>query len=172
MILGAIFSGGQALRFGRDKALVDVAGERMIDRIAVRLAAQCDAIVLCGRTLEGYRSVPDRPAPGLGPLGGLAAALRSAVENGCTHVLTVPCDVPDIPGDLLARLGSAPAYATDCPVIGIWPAGLADPIDAFLDDGSDRSMRAWTRACGARAAPPLGLANINRPDDLAAFLAR
>ncbi|MEH3160410.1 MAG: molybdenum cofactor guanylyltransferase [Sphingomonas taxi] len=172
MILGAILAGGQARRFGSDKALVYVAGKRMVDRVAGQLARQCDVVILCGRQLAGFRSVPDRPAPDLGPLGGIAAALRVAADEGFAQVLTVPCDVPDVPGDLLARLGEAPAYARDCPVIGLWPAALADRIDAFLAESDDRSLRAWARACGARATPALGLANINRPEDLAAFLAR
>ncbi len=172
MILGAILAGGQARRFGSDKALTEVAGERMIDRIAASLAAQCDAVLLCGRTLEGFRSVPDRPAAGMGPLGVLAAALRVATDEGFAQVLTVPCDVPDLPGNLSARLGRAPVCAEDCPVIGLWAADLADQIDAFLAASDDRSLRAWARYCGARAAPALALANINRPDDLAAYLAR
>lgn len=172
MILGAILAGGQARRFGSDKALADVAGQRMIDRIAARLVGQCDAVILCGRTLEGFRSVPDRPAAGLGPLGGLAAALRAAADGGYVRVLTVPCDVPDVPANLVARLGEAPGFAEDCPVIGLWPAVLADRIDTFLAGSDDRSLRAWARDCGARPAPALGLANINRPEDLADYLAR
>ncbi|MFD1788770.1 molybdenum cofactor guanylyltransferase [Sphingomonas floccifaciens] len=171
MILGAILAGGQARRFGSDKALVELDGVRMIDRIAAALAGQCGDVILCGRVMEGFRSVPDRPAANLGPLGGLSAALRVAADQGFAQVLTVPCDVPDVPGDLLARLGAGPVYAVDCPVIGLWPAGLADRIDAFLAESYDRSLHAWARACGARPAPALRLANINRPEDLTAFLA-
>ncbi|MBM3929307.1 MAG: molybdenum cofactor guanylyltransferase [Sphingomonadales bacterium] len=172
MILGAILGGGQARRFGSDKALADVAGQRMIDRVAASLAPHCDAIVLCGRTLAGFRGVADRPAPGLGPLGGLAAALRVAADEGYAAVLTMPCDVPDVPADLLSRLEPAPAFVADCPVIGLWPATLADAIDAFLQTSEDRSLRAWGRTSGARAAPALNVANINRPEDLAAYLSR
>lgn len=171
MMLGAILAGGQARRFGQDKALVDVGGVRLIDRIAARLAG-CDAVVVCGRTLPPYRCVPDRPAADLGPLGGIAAALRVAADEGYASVLTVPCDVPDVPVDLSTRLAPGPAVVADCPVIGLWPAVLADRIDAFLRASDDRSLRAWARDCGARTAPALGIANINRPDDLAAYLAR
>ncbi|KQN26000.1 hypothetical protein ASE86_07455 [Sphingomonas sp. Leaf33] len=172
MMLGAILAGGQARRFGQDKALVEVDGVRLIDRIAARLADRCDAVVVCGRVLATYRCVPDRPAANLGPLGGIAAALRVAAEDGFANVLTVPCDVPDIPDDLSTRLAPAPAVVADCPVIGLWPAALADRIDAFLGASDDRSLRAWARDCDARTVPALGLANINRPDDLAAYLAR
>ncbi len=172
MILGAILGGGQARRFGGDKALAEIAGERIIDRVATRLRGQCDAIVLCGRVLDGFRAVADRPAAGLGPLGGLAGALRVAADEGFAAVLAVPCDVPDLPGDLLGRLAPGPAFVEDCPVIGVWPVDLSAKIDAFLSQSEGRSLRAWARASGARGVAPLGLANINRRQDLAAYLAR
>ena len=172
-ILGAVLAGGEARRFGSDKALAEIGGERLIARAIATLAPQCDEVVVCGRTWPRVRSLADRPYRGLGPLGGLAAALALALEEGFDAVLSMPCDVPDPPRDLIGRLMPAPALLEACPVIGLWPAGLSIALDRHLAEGGGRSMRGWGAACGAReVALDRPLANINRPADLAAFLAR
>ena len=66
------------------------------------LSAFC--LVVCGREEPGFRCIPDWPEAGLGPLGGLAAALRHAGEQGFSRVLSAGVDAPDLPHDLAAML--------------------------------------------------------------------
>ena len=173
MILGAVLAGGASSRFGSDKALAEIDGERLIDRTVAALGRQCEAVVVCGRTWPGVQTVADRPSAGLGPLGGLAGALALAKTGGYAAVLTAPCDVPDLPDDLLARLAPAPAYLIECPVIGLWPAALAEVLDRHLADGGRRSMRAWAEVAGARGVTlDHPMTNINRPEDLATYRAQ
>lgn len=164
-LLGAVLAGGLSTRFGSDKALAELHGRPLIEHAIAALSAQVSTVIVCGREWEDW--VPDRPEPGLGPLGGINAALHTAAERGYESVLTIPCDVPALPPDLLSRL-RAPAFLEAMPVIGHWPAALAGELDAFLSVSEDRSMRAWARSVGAipvRIAETL--ANINRPEDLA-----
>ena len=98
-VLGAILAGGQARRFGSDKALALLAGRALIDHVAAALGPQVEALVVCGREHQGSTSVPDRPAAGLGPLGGLAGALHYAREHGYDAVVSAPCDTPLLPDD-------------------------------------------------------------------------
>lgn len=170
--LGAIFAGGQARRFGADKAAATIAGVALIDRVAERLRPQCDALVVVGREWPGLMSVMDAPQPGLGPLGALAGALRFAAAGGYGDVLTAGCDLPDVPSDLSALLTPGPAIVAGQPLIGLWPASLAAALLEHLSDNPDRSMRGWIARCGARRVPYDGtIANINTPADLAAFMA-
>lgn len=166
-VLAAILAGGQSRRFGRDKALALVGGVRLIDRVAAVLQPQSDALVVCGRDDPAYACLPDWPEPGLGPLGGLGAALRHARDNGFDAVLSASCDVPNLPPDLRARLsGNGPACAASQPVVGWWPAGCADGLEQFLSDGR-RALYGFAEQVGARQIafdPPL--ANVNRPEDL------
>lgn len=168
MILGAVLAGGASRRFGSDKALALYRGRPLIDHAIARLGEGADAIVVCGGERPGYAAVPDAPASGLGPLGGLCGALRYARANGFAAVLTMPCDTPDLPIDLLRTLVAAgrPAYLVDLPVAGYWPIAL---YDALLDQlaGENRSMRAWAERCGAKRIDSAQVANINRPEDLA-----
>ena len=122
---------------------------------------------MCGREWGGLPSVADLPVPGLGPLGGLAGALAHAAANGFSGVLAIGCALPEVPRDLLERLTRrAPSYCAEVPVIGFWPASLAEALLAHVR-GEDRSMRGWARAVGAlpvEAGEPL--CNINTPADL------
>lgn len=165
--LGAILAGGQARRFGSDKAQALYAGERLIDRVAAALAAQCESVVVCGREEPGFTCIPDWPEAGLGPLGGLAAALRHASERGFTHVLSAGVDAPDLPHDLAAILtGEGAAIVESQPVVGLWPAAATCALEAFLAGGG-RSLYRFADHIGARQIDlPSPLMNVNRPEDL------
>ncbi|NBB24139.1 NTP transferase domain-containing protein [Porphyrobacter sp. SLTP] len=168
MILGAILAGGQARRFGSDKAQALYQGERLIDRVAAALLVQCGGLVVCGRDEPGFRCIPDWPEAGLGPLGGLAAALRHAREQGFSHVLSAGVDVPDLPHDLAMSLaGEGAAIVESQPVVGLWPVADVPTLDAFLSGGG-RSLYRFADAIAARRVDlPTALMNVNRPEDLA-----
>lgn len=167
MLLGAILAGGQARRFGSDKAHALYHGARLIDQVAAALNAQCSGVVVCGRTEPGFTCIADWPEAGLGPLGGLAAALRHAGEQGFTHVLSAGVDAPDLPQDCAAQLAGAGAGIVESqPVVGLWPAEVAGALDTFIGAGG-RSLYRFADHIGARRinlSPPL--LNINRPEDL------
>ena len=167
MLLGAILAGGQARRFGSDKAQALYEGARLIDRVAAALAAQCAALVVCGREEPGFRCIPDWPEAGLGPLAGLAAALQHAGEGGFSHVLSAGVDVPDLPHDLAASLaGEGAAIVESQPVVGLWPVETAPVLEAFLAGGG-RSLYRFADHIGARRVElPQSLMNVNRPEDL------
>lgn len=174
-LLGAVLAGGGSRRFGSDKALALLDGEPLIAHVVRALAAQTDAVVTCGKPFGDLVMVADRPGPGLGPLGGIAAALHHAARHGYDAVISAGCDMPVLPSDLAARLcaarsdgGAAAAYLRDYPVIGLWPVAAAGLIDAHIA-ASDRSMRGWARLIGARPVDAPPIPNINCPQDLDAL---
>ncbi|MEP3052218.1 MAG: molybdenum cofactor guanylyltransferase [Erythrobacter sp.] len=166
-ILGAVLAGGRSTRFGSDKAHALIGGERLIDRVAESIENQCDALIVCGREEAGYSCVPDLPASDLGPLGGLNAALAHAAANGFSHVLSVPCDAPNLPRTLAQKLiGEGAAIAENQPVIGLWPANLSDDLASFVGEGGRALYRFADRAKARQIGFDPPLANINRPADL------
>ena len=167
--LGAIIAGGRATRFGSDKGAALLGGVALIDHAARALAPWVDDIVVCGRDWPGLRSIADRPASGLGPLGGIAAALVAA--EGYGWVLTTGCDMPELPDALISALVEGESrFCTDAPILGCWSPDLAGPLEAHLRSGGDRSVRRWAAAVGAIGVPaPCALANVNTPADLAAL---
>lgn len=174
-VLGALIAGGAASRFGADKALAAWRGRAMIGWAADALAPWCDATVVVGRAWGGLPSVADRPARGLGPLGGIAGALVHAGASGFGAVLTIGCDMPDVPAALIGRLlaARAPAFCADAPILGLWPVALAPALVERLADGvpgardGRRSIRRWAADVGATpVAAGTPLANVNTPADL------
>jgi len=166
-ILGAILAGGQARRFGSDKAQATWRGRRLIDHVADALGSQTTALIVCGREEPGFGCVPDLPGPGLGPLGGLHAALAFAETHGFTHVLSAGVDCPDLPAELAARLaGEGAGVVADQPVVGLWPVTACADLAEFIEEGG-RAIYGFADRIGARrvalAAP---LLNVNRPGDL------
>jgi len=175
-LLGAVLAGGRSSRFGSDKALARMAdGRTLLDHAIAGLAVHVDTVVICGRGSAGFTGVADRPAPGMGPLGGLNAALHHAADHGFAGVLTTGCDMPVYPHDLAAALiGDGPAVLQGQPLLGYWPAILAPMLDAHLGEANNRSVHGWLERIGARMVAMQGLVlpNINHPEDLARLDAR
>ncbi len=165
-ILGAVLAGGASTRFGSDKALALFAGKPLIEHVIAGLAGQVETLVICGRDWPPYRRIDDLPTPGLGPLGGLCAALAHATANGFDAVLCAPCDTLGLPADLATRLSPGPAIASGQRAIGLWPASLAPALLARLASGGGRALHGWATACNAREVDCGALHNINRPADL------
>lgn len=166
-LLGAILAGGRSRRFGGDKALADIKGTPLFAHVRQGLAAHAEDIVVCGRSWPGLVSLADRPESGLGPLGGLCAALGFAAENGFDRVLSAPVDIYPFPGDLSVLLaGERPRVYTHQYLIGSWPSSFAAALARHLA-GGERSVRSWLAASGAElVADPPGLRNINYRSDI------
>lgn len=163
-LLGVVLAGGQSRRFGSDKAMALLDGRPLIDHALAALSG-CDALMVAGREWPGVASLPDRPSPGLGPLGGLNAALQQAAAQGISHVASLPVDSPTLPADWRARLGEGPAFAAGQPLIGVWPVTLAAGLEAFMAGGG-RRVRDWVAHTSARAVDLGTLANLNQPGDI------
>lgn len=170
MILGAVLAGGQSIRFGSDKALAEVEGHTLLALAVDTLAGWCEHVVVVGRAAAPAPTLPDWPRPGMGPLGGLAAALRLATDEGYATVLTCGVDSLGLPDDLPDLLGAAPACLRSQPIVGLWPAAAVREVEAILHADEPHSVYRFAEAVGARLVeidrPP---ANVNTPGDLAAF---
>jgi len=168
MILGAVLAGGQSTRFGSDKALAVLGGETLLLRAVDLLSGWCEKVVVIGREEAPAPTLPDWPRPGMGPLGGIAAALYDARDEGYDAVLTCGVDSVDLPENLPALLSPAPAYLADQPVVGLWPVSAIKPIETILRGEGRHSVRALAEALGARAVRSSRASiNINTPGDLA-----
>ncbi len=169
-VLGVVLAGGQARRFGSDKALVEIGGRSLLDRAVMALTRQCHAVVVAGRDHAPAPVLADHPRAGLGPLGGVCAALHYGARHGFDAVLSLPVDGFAVPADLVGELSPAPAYALGAPVIGLWPVSARAMLDGLLGEACVHSMRAFAARIGARAvALSRQPHNINTPADWAAL---
>jgi molybdopterin-guanine dinucleotide biosynthesis protein A len=168
MILGAVLAGGKSTRFGSDKAVAVLGGETLLMRAVDLLSGWCEKVVVVGREEAPAPTLPDWHGSDMGPLGGIAAALHDARDEGYAAVLTCGVDSIDLPENLIALLSPAPAYLADQPVVGLWPISAIKPIEQILRGDGRHSVRAFAEAIGARAVElERATTNINTPDDLA-----
>src|SRR3982751_4442728 len=107
-VTGVVLAGGQGSRMGGvDKGLQPFRGKPMAAHVLERLAPQVDEILInANRNAEayaqfGHRVIADEVAGFAGPLAGFERGLAHA--SGAL-VVTVPCDSPFLPVDLVARL--------------------------------------------------------------------
>lgn len=129
--MGAVLTGGRSSRFGSDKGAALFDGMTLADHAAARIAPFVETVVRVG----GADGIADVPTPGLGPLGGIAAALDHAERHGFDRVLTIGCDMPRVPVALVeALLRRAPSYCVEAPVLGHWPVSALAQLLAILTE--------------------------------------
>jgi molybdopterin-guanine dinucleotide biosynthesis protein A len=154
-VSGIVLAGGQGRRMGGvDKGLQLLRGKPMAAWAIERLAPQVDEIVVnANQNLEayaafGHRVVPDAIGGFAGPLAGLHAGL-TAVSH--PFAVTVPCDSPFLPADLVARLRGAlgehdlavaKTGAQAHPVFSLVRRSVRAHLQDFLSGGG-RKIDAW-----------------------------
>jgi len=116
--VGFVLAGGQSSRMGEDKALVRFAGRPLVERaLGILRGAGLTASIAGARTasampaLEAYAPVVADAEAGLGPLGGICAALAWAglasaplATVGVRWAVFLPVDLPLMPSTLIAFL--------------------------------------------------------------------
>ena len=164
-ITGVILAGGRGSRMGgADKGLQNFNGVPLALHTLLRLGPQLGQILInANRNLAAYESFgvpvwPDHTAMGdyAGPLAGFVTALAHCETP---YLLTVPCDTPLFPHDLVARM--ADAFAHDDadfavaaareedgslrpqPVFCLMHTGLLESLARFTQGGG-RKIDAWT----------------------------
>lgn len=95
-----VLAGGASRRMGRDKVILELDGERLIDRVVRRVSVLGGVIVVAAGPVRalvvaGAVVVED---PGHGPMGGVAAALPSITSE---VVVVVAADQPHVDVALL-----------------------------------------------------------------------
>jgi len=202
-VCAVILAGGRGLRMGGvDKGLQTFQGLPMARHALQRLQAQqggAPAVIgfNANRNPEAYAQWgpvwPDLDPDYAGPLAGFAAALQHCPQD-CEWLLTVPCDSPRFPLDLLSRLGAglhaaaadlavatAPEWQPDGssvlrsqPVFCLLHTRLRDSLLAFVQGGG-RKIDAWTAQHACVRVPfgapgdALAFSNVNTRDQLAAM---
>ena len=157
-ITGIVLAGGKGSRMGGvDKGLQPLRGKAMIEWVLARFEPQVSEIIInANQNIDRYRSyghpvVSDRIGGFAGPLAGLHAGLNAAKHP---LVVTVPCDSPFLPADLVARLGTAlganqlaVAKTGDQahPVFALMKRDVRESLEAFLASGG-RKIDAWYAA--------------------------
>jgi molybdopterin-guanine dinucleotide biosynthesis protein A len=184
-ITAVILAGGRGSRMGGvDKGLQNFNGVPLALHTLLRLSPQVgDVMINANRNLAAYESfgVPVWPdATQMGDFAGPLAGFMTGLEQCETpYLLTVPCDTPLFPPDLVARLAdaivdsgadfavaSAPeedGQTRAQPVFCLMGTHMLESLHRFTQDGG-RKIDAWTAQHKVAHVP------FNLPgDDVQAF---
>lgn len=202
--LGVIIAGGQSRRFNpppqnpstkqderRDKFLAPFGSKTLLAYIIDRAKKQCpDLILNVNGPQKQYLSYDldmiEDDYSGVGPLGGMLAAMNHAQKGGYSHIVTFSCDCPFFPENYVTRLinelqagtgniavsqSSGDIEERIHPVMGLFSVALRDDLEAYIKRGERRIM-GWIRQHSHKKVVwnnknPDPFLNINRPEDLA-----
>jgi molybdenum cofactor guanylyltransferase len=187
-ISGLILAGGRGTRMGGiDKGLQMHLGLPLAQHALERLSPQVGALMLnANRNLPTYQAMgvpvwqdemPEFP----GPLAGMLAGL---MHCDTPYLVTVPCDSPNFPTDLVARLARglvdasadlATAYTREAgelraqPVFCLIRIELRDSLRAFIESGERKTGLFAARHRGTKVVfdDAAAFANANTLDELA-----
>ncbi|MHA7834991.1 MAG: molybdenum cofactor guanylyltransferase [Algiphilus sp.] len=177
--MGVVLAGGKSTRMGRDKALLELAGQTLLDR-SINLLRKAGAapIVVSGHR-PSYDCVPDL-WEGRGPLGGLASVLKARPLSPGRALIVLPVDAPGLRVSDIRRLmdcltedGAAACFEGHPLPLGfrtdkdtLWRLG------AILRDTTQKASVHRFAATGSLTVLPaenVDLRNLNAPADLQAF---
>ena len=104
-ITGIILAGGRSLRYGKNKALVEVDGTRLIERVISVMQPLFESLMIITNTPReyDYLQLPmhEDIIKGLGPLGGVYTGLEAiSSESG----FFVACDMPFLQSDFIRHM--------------------------------------------------------------------
>lgn len=181
-LLALVLAGGNGCRIGGNKGARMLGDSSLLDRALDFARGQADQVAIGLRERGG--SVPTEviiDEEGIeGPLASIIAGLRHVEQQEQDALLSLPCDMPFMPGDLAARLtrqlpAGGAAYATSGgrahPVCALWHVAALPMAEAYAAAGG-RSLKGLTAQMPNIAVewPTAGgdpFDNINDPDDLA-----
>lgn len=182
-IAGVVLAGGRGSRLGGvDKGLLSLHGRPLIEHVIDTLRPQVgDLLISANRNRDiyasyGYPVIADVMGDYDGPLAGMLSAMRHAVTP---YIVTVPCDVPAPPANLVERLAGAMTTMhreiciASCagqvqPVFALMRCALADRLQDYLVAG-ERGVENWMRQQHTAIADfpdCAAFVNINTEDDL------
>jgi len=186
-ITGLILAGGRGSRMGGvDKGLQPHAGVPLALHALRRLAPQVGTVMInANRNLEAYAAFgvpvwPDAVPDYAGPLAGFLAGLTHC---DTPYLMTVPCDSPLFPDDLVQRLATALTEADAeiamaatheagalqvQPVFCLLKTGLRESLLRFTQ-GGQRKIDKWTAQHRCVEVPfddAHAFANANTVDEL------
>ena len=186
-ITGLVLAGGRGSRMGGvDKGLQNHLSMPLAMHAVMRLSQQVGHLMInANRNLGAYESFgvpvwPDALADYPGPLAGFLAGLERCETP---YLVTVPCDTPNFPEDLVARLADSlerqdaeiamasttgPQGTQVQPVFCLMKASLMESLVRFTQSGQ-RKIDKWTaqhRCVEVPFADEAAFFNANTPDEL------
>lgn len=181
-VTAVILAGGLSTRMGGSKGLQMLRGKALIAWVLDAVKdSSAEVLINANEKQEvyaqfGYRVIVDQLPDWPGPLAGLQAALSCAQSD---YVITVPCDTPFLPLNLIGQLLAVQSTsATEAvvakvdgnrqPTIALYNKNVLPKLNAYLLSGK-RKVNDWLDTLSLSEAVfenACDFDNINTQDDL------
>ena len=149
-----ILAGGKGRRMGgKEKALIHLLDRPLLSYVLEKVSGKVAPIALNINTnfddfqKFGYKIIKDPIKGHLGPLAGILASLNWAKEINQDWVLTLPCDTPFLPKNLVQSMVEAKNKTPEVdlvvaksrgfnhPVIALWKSDINQKLQSALNEG-------------------------------------
>ena len=149
-----ILAGGKGRRMGgKEKALIRLLDRPLLSYVLEKVSGKVAPIALNINTnfddfqKFGYKIIKDPIKGHLGPLAGILASLNWAKEINQDWVLTLPCDTPFLPKNLVQSMVEAKnktpevdlvvakSRGVNHPVIALWKSDINNKLQNALNEG-------------------------------------
>ena len=149
-----ILAGGKGRRMGgKEKALIHLLDRPLLSYVLEKVSGKVAPIALNINTnfdnfqKFGYKIIKDPIKGHLGPLAGILASLNWAKEINQDWVLTLPCDTPFLPNNLIQSMTRAKNKTPEVdlvvaksrgfnhPVIALWKSDINNKLQNALNEG-------------------------------------
>jgi molybdopterin-guanine dinucleotide biosynthesis protein A len=181
-----VLAGGRSSRMGRDKALLSLGDQNLLQRALHTVSAACDNAYIVGskQLYAQFGNTIEDIYPGCGPLGGIHAALAST-DTDLNLILSV--DMPEMTPDflrwLLAQAASKPelivvpeAAGRVQPLCAVYRKTVVRTVEQALQRGQYKVGRLFSQVPTciinegeilAAGFSPAIFQNINTPEEYA-----
>ena len=186
---GVILAGGESTRMGKNKAFVEINGQRIIDRTVSLFRKIFDDVLLVTNTPLEYIELKVKIVtdliPGKGALGGIYTGL---FFSSSPKAFFVGCDMPFLDRDVIQYFLSLSQTADIVvqrtkdhwqPLHAVYPRTLLKPIARLLQQGELKISKAYqgmkVREITEEELKPFDpdlhtLSNVNTPEELKKLL--
>ena len=181
-VYGLVLSGGRSRRMGRDKALLEYAGETQLARAVRLLERHLERVFVSVRPDQAddperrrYEQIVDRYTD-IGPVAGILSALEAHPEVAW---LVLACDLPNMNDATITALlrgrSELPftAYRSSGdrlpePLCAVFRPQAREIVAGFVGQGivCPRKMLIRSDTCLLDLPDPAALDNVNTPEDL------
>ena len=187
-----ILAGGKGRRMGgKEKALIRLLDRPLLSYVLEKVSGKVAPIALNINTnfddfqKFGYKIIKDPIKGHLGPLAGILASLNWAKEINQDWVLTLPCDTPFLPKNLVQSMVEAKnktpkvdlvvakSRGFNHPVIALWKSDINQKLQSALNEGvrkidifTDQLKIAYVDFDNIQNSDFDPFTNLNAPPDL------
>lgn len=188
MITGVILAGGMNTRFPTLKGMVEVGGERIIERTLRIFRDLFGEVIISTNNPDAYFYLGERMVGDIGDSRGPMSGIYSSLINSKSKkIFVAACDMPFISPDVVRYISSVETDAGAVvssingrihPLLGIYRKELISDLETYLDSGAV-GLQGFIKDTEAfiidegeiRKVDPEGCSfvNINTPEDYKHF---